>query len=68
MKLRTRISLILAGVALPLSIVCCLGIATIYIVGGYNEGGKCQCAEHVLRPAGKTAPCHPVASYPPSPR
>jgi murein DD-endopeptidase MepM/ murein hydrolase activator NlpD len=39
MQIRTRVMLGLAGAA-ALAIICCLGLVTVYIVGGYKTGGS----------------------------
>jgi murein DD-endopeptidase MepM/ murein hydrolase activator NlpD len=63
MKLRTRITLALAGTA-ALLIVCCLGIVTVYVVGGYGTKTTNANAQNPLTTCGQNGTVSPDAPLP----
>ncbi len=63
MKTRTKITLGLAGAA-ALSIVCCLGVVTVYVVGGYGAGGSAATAQNASTACGQHGTVTPGGKLP----
>jgi murein DD-endopeptidase MepM/ murein hydrolase activator NlpD len=62
-KTRTRITLALAGL-LALSVICCFGLVTVYVVGGYGSGGSTANAQSPSTACGQDGAVAPAGKLP----